>query len=100
MTAEFTNSECEGLIGQNVVLGLACFFGITANLILLGFSLKHGCGGLSPDKLLITNFAVADLIALMFSLPLHVRAINGSSDLKDNNSKFEIQRLQYSSLPG
>lgn len=82
---EFTNSECEGLIGQNVVLGLACFFGITANLILLGFSLKHGCGGLSPDKLLITNFAVADLIALMFSLPLHVRAINGSSDLKDNN---------------
>ena len=92
---EFTNSECEGLIGHNVVLGLAGFFGISANLILLGFSLKHGCSGLSPDKLLITNFAVADLIALMLSLPLHVRAINGSSDLEDNNSEFEIERLQY-----
>ena len=61
---EFTNSECEGLIGQNVVLGLAGFF--------------------------------VDLIALMLSLPLHVRAINGSSDLKDNNSNFEIEHLQYS----
>ena len=93
---EFTNSECEGLIGKNFVLGLAGFFGITANLILLGFSLKHGCIDLSPDKLLITNFAVADLMALMLSLPLHVRAINGSSDFKDNNSKFEIEHLQYS----
>ena len=93
---EFTNSEREGLIGKNFVLGLAGFFGITANLILLGFSLKPGCIDLSPDKLLITNFAVADLMALMLSLPLHVRAINGSSDLKDNNSKFEIEHLQYS----
>ena len=85
-----TNAECKGLVAQNAVLGLACFLGIIANLILLGFSLKNGRGGLSPDKLLITNFAVADLVALLFSLPLHVKALNGSSDLADNNGRCKI----------
>ena len=86
--ALLTNAVCKGLVGQNIALGLACFFGIIANLILLGFSFKNGRAGLTPDKLLIINFAVADLVALLFSLPLHVKAINGSLDLMDNNGRF------------
>ncbi|XP_015753856.1 PREDICTED: putative ATP-dependent RNA helicase TDRD9 [Acropora digitifera] len=71
---------------------VAANIGINSSGSTVVASLKHGCGGLSPDKLLITNFAVADLIALMFSLPLHIRAINGSSDLKDNNKIKKSKR--------
>lgn len=55
-----------------------------ANSVLLIFSFKHHRGSLTPDKLLIINYAVVDLIACVISLPLHVRALNGNSDLSDN----------------
>lgn len=92
-----TNAECKGVVVQNVVLGLACFFGVIANSILLVFSFKHRSGGLTsftPDKLLIINFAAVDVIACLISLPLHVRALNSDSDdLADNPGTFILVTL-------
>lgn len=92
-----TNTECKGLVVQNVVLGLACFFGVIANSILLVFSFKHRSGGLTsltPDKLLIINFAAVDVIACLISLPLHVTALNSDSDdLADNPGTFILVTL-------
>lgn len=79
-----TNQECPGLAVQNAVLGTSCLCGAVANLIILYFILRHRRRGLTPDKILITNFACVDLIACFISLPLHVRAINGHSSLGDN----------------
>lgn len=81
---EETNAQCPGLAVQNVALGTSCFLGIVANSIILAFIFKNRRGGITPDKILITNFAGVDLVACFISLPLHVRAINGDSSLADN----------------
>lgn len=78
------DQQCPGLAVQNAVLGTSCFLGIIANSIILAFIFKNRRGGLTPDKILITNFALVDLIACLISLPLHMRAINGDSSLADN----------------
>ena len=65
-----TNAPCSGLVAQNVLLGIACFLGIIATSILFVFSFKYRRGDLTPDKLLITNFAAADLIACLISTGL------------------------------
>ena len=92
---EQTNAPCSGLVAQNVLLGIVCFLGITANSILLVFSFKYRRGDLTPDKLLITNFAAADLIACLISLPLHVRAINGSTDVGENAGDVSFMRYFF-----
>ena len=76
--------QCPGLAAQNIALGTSCFLGIIANSIILAFIFKSRHRGLTPDKILITNFAGVDLIACLVSLPLHMRAINGGSGLADN----------------
>lgn len=81
---EKSNHQCPGLAAQNAALGTSCFLGIIANSIILAFIFKNRRGGLTPDKLLITNFAGVDLIACLISLPLHMKAINGGSSLADN----------------
>lgn len=78
------DQQCPGLAVQNAVLGTSCFLGIIANSIILAFIFKNRRGGLTPDKILITNFALVDLIACLISLPLHMTAINGDSRLADN----------------
>lgn len=78
------DQQCPGLAVQNTVLGTSCFLGIIANSIILAFIFKNRRGGLTPDKILITNFALVDLIACLISLPLHMTAINGDSSLADN----------------
>lgn len=88
-SSEQTNAQCPGLVAQNAVLGTACFLGIIANSVLLVFSFKYRRGNLTPDKILIINFAAADLIACLVSLPLHVKAINGTSDLADNKGTIQ-----------
>ena len=85
--SEQTITQCQGLMGQNVVLGTICFLVITMNSVLLAFSAKYRHGILTPDKMLITNFAVVDLIACLVSVPLHIAALNGRSDLGDNEGK-------------
>ena len=89
---EQTNALCAGLLGQNVLLGIVCFLGVTVNTVLLVFSFKYRRGDLTPDKLLITNFAAADLIACLISLPLHVRAINGTTDVGENAGDVSYMR--------
>lgn len=79
-----TNQQCPGLTVQNAVLGTSCFLGIISNSIILAFIFKNRHGGFTPDKMLITNFAVVDLIACLVSLPLHMRALNSDSSLADN----------------
>lgn len=80
-----TNAECPGLTALNAVLGVSCFYGTAANLVILIFTiLKHRHQGLTPDRILITNFAGVDLMACFISLPLHVRAINSQSSIADN----------------
>lgn len=81
---EKTNQQCPGLAVQNAALGTSCILGIIANSIILAFIFKNRRGGLTPDKILITNFAGVDLIACLISLPLHVSAINGDSGLAAN----------------
>ena len=78
------DQQCPGLAAQNTALGTSCFLGIIANSIILAFIFKNRRRGLTPDKILITNFAGVDLIACLISLPLHMRAINGGSTLADN----------------
>jgi len=43
------NALCGGLLGQNVLLGIACFLGVTVNSVLLVFSFKYRRGDLTPD---------------------------------------------------
>ena len=78
------DQQCPGLAVQNAALGTSCILGIIANTIILAFIFKNRRRGLTPDKILITNFAGVDLIACLISLPLHMRAINGGSGLADN----------------
>lgn len=49
-----TNAECPGLTALNAVLGVSCFYGTAANLVILIFTiLKHRHQGLTPDRILL-----------------------------------------------
>ena len=87
---EQTNGRCRGLVAQNVFLGVVCFLGITTNSVLLAFIWKYRHGTLTPDKMLLMNYAAVDLIACLVSLPLHITALNGSLDLADNDGRILI----------
>ena len=97
---EQTNALCARLLGQNVLLGIACFLGVTVNSVLLVFSFKYGRGDLTPDKLLITNSAAADLIACLISLLLHVRASNGTTDVGKNAGDVSYMRSFFYNFYG
>ena len=71
---------CPALVVQNAILGTCCLLGILSNSILIRFTFRHRRGEIMPDKLLIANFAIVDLVACIIGLPLHITAINGLSE--------------------
>ena len=67
---------CPGLQGQNALLVVTLLVGTASNLWLMMLIVNHRKRRWTPDKILILNLAVVNLLGCLTSLPLHLVFLN------------------------
>ena len=67
---------CPGLQAQNAVLIVTLLVGTASNVWLMMLIVNHRKRRWTPDKILIINLAVVDLLGCLTSLPLHLIFLN------------------------